>query len=189
MEERNQEVLARVREELERRPHLKSGVLFHMARQIDPAIGTAGPEFFHRLYVLPVRHEQASRAPKQARKRKTQTRQSGTRQRRGVHRPPRRGVADELPQAASRDPAVPREVPEPLDEATDPLEERTEPVEEVREEPGAGRDGSAPPDRRQIRALFLRFAQDLAGAQRPAEIVRVIASVDQYLDQLLPRDR
>jgi hypothetical protein len=37
--------------------------------------------------------------------------------------------------------------------------------------------------RDQVRAIFLRFAEDLSGADQRSDLVRVLASVDQYVDE------
>ena len=51
------------------------------------------------------------------------------------------------------------------------------------------RKGSAGPDangvREAVRASFLKFASDLAGAEVRKEVVRVVAGVDRYVDEVL----
>jgi len=42
---------------------------------------------------------------------------------------------------------------------------------------------TGPTSRDQVRAIFLRFAEDLSGADQRSDLVRVLASVDQYVDE------
>ena len=50
---------------------------------------------------------------------------------------------------------------------------------------GRGRTGGGKPDREAIRATFLRFASDLTAAEARKDLVRVLAGVDRYVDQVV----
>lgn len=43
----------------------------------------------------------------------------------------------------------------------------------------------APPARDAVRAVFLRFASDLAAAEARKDLVKVVAGVDRYVDEVL----
>lgn len=45
--------------------------------------------------------------------------------------------------------------------------------------------GPAAPVREAVRASLLRFASDLAGAEARKDVVRVVAGVDRYVDEVL----
>ena len=47
------------------------------------------------------------------------------------------------------------------------------------------RSGGAAARRDAVRSAFLRFASDLAGAEERKDLVRVVAGVDQYVDEVL----
>jgi hypothetical protein len=57
--ERNDAVIQRVRELLEKYPTLKSKQLLDMAVRMDPALHELSPRSFHARYVLPIRRERA----------------------------------------------------------------------------------------------------------------------------------
>jgi hypothetical protein len=51
---------------------------------------------------------------------------------------------------------------------------------------GPGRPRGARGDSREaVRQVFLRFAQDVAGADTPAALVKLILSVDRYVDEAM----
>lgn len=50
---------------------------------------------------------------------------------------------------------------------------------------GAARSGQAHPARDSIRRILLQFATDIAGAEERKDLVRVLANVDRYVDQVL----
>lgn len=47
------------------------------------------------------------------------------------------------------------------------------------------RPGGAAASREQVRAVFLQFARDFAGAESRSDIVRVMSKVDDYVDQVV----
>ncbi len=57
---------------------------------------------------------------------------------------------------------------------------RRAPQAAARKRGGKGVDG-----REAVRAAFLRFASDLAGAEDRKEVVHVVANVDKYVDEVL----
>ena len=44
---------------------------------------------------------------------------------------------------------------------------------------------SKPKQRSAMRVVFLRFAQDVAGADTPGALVKLIGNVDRYVDEAL----
>ncbi len=50
---------------------------------------------------------------------------------------------------------------------------------------GRSRPARGKPDREAIRATFLRFASDLTAAEARKDLVRVLAGVDRYVDQVV----
>lgn len=50
---------------------------------------------------------------------------------------------------------------------------------------GRGRSAGGKADRDAIRATFLRFASDLTAAEARKDLVRVLAGVDRYVDQVI----
>lgn len=179
MRELSEAVQARVREELERRPELSSGVLYHLAQRIDPAIAALNLKQFHTRYVVPVKHEQA-----RAQREKARTRPS----RRG--RPRRQQGAAEPPTHPVRAPAS--ALPEPSHAAAMPSppaqKRRTPPPQPGAEPPGPPTPSARPPRRavrEQIRAVFVRLARDLTAAESRAEVVQVLAELDRRIDELL----
>ena len=50
---------------------------------------------------------------------------------------------------------------------------------------GRSKPGGGKPDREAIRATFLRFASDLTAAEARKDLVRVLAGVDRYVDQVI----
>src|SRR5262245_14111878 len=61
MAERNQKVLDRVRQELQKAPELGSRQLYELAKKVDAAIGGDSLQQFHARYVLPYRREQSKK--------------------------------------------------------------------------------------------------------------------------------
>ncbi|HEV2130130.1 MAG TPA: hypothetical protein VGR27_03480 [Longimicrobiaceae bacterium] len=187
MAERNEEVFERVREELTKRPNLSTGVLYQMAQGLDPTIGKQNPQQFHTRYVVPIKHEQAAvqRSRKRAGgSRKTKQRQTATpRTRRAAAETQPTTLAPPLveaqPQPAEPQPAEPAPARHRSPRPAVQPERTTRPR---RRENGAG-------ERRRIRAVFLDLAREVAAAESRGEMVEVLRRIDEYIDQVIARQR
>jgi hypothetical protein len=62
MAKRNEQVLDRVRQELNRKPDLGSRALYEKLQDMDPAIKEGTLQQFHARYVLPIKRERAQQA-------------------------------------------------------------------------------------------------------------------------------
>jgi hypothetical protein len=161
--DRNGEVFEHVRRELARRPTLPLGVLHQLALSIDPSI-SQDPRAFHARYVAPLKHEAATA---QRRRRKSRAEKGS---------PPTARTKAPHPATAPASRQAPRAVDAPR-----PASSRAEaPPPPAAPSPRADRD--------RIRSVLFRFAQDLAAADTRAEIVRVLARIDRYVDQAIQPD-
>lgn len=187
MGDRNEEVFAEIRAELDRRPGLPPGVLYQLAVHIDPSVATLQPRQFNLLYVQPARREltrdsvgrsggqsgrkrlRAARPPRPA-----PPAAGAERSAESSARPTARaGAARRAPIAATRP-------------APDPVAGRTRPTSG---EPQAGPASPAPSPPRaphlapeRVREALLAFVHDIAAAERRADLVRVLSQVDDYID-------
>jgi hypothetical protein len=161
--EHKPEVLERVREELEKRPNLAPGVLYHMALQMEPAIREQTVRAFHARYVAPIQHELAAA--------QRRTRKPRRDRKRPVVEPREQETAAEI---RSHEPVA---APEVLQVAAEP--ERQKAVSHARRSPRWPRRPKA--SREQIRSVFLQFARELAGAETRAELVQVLSKLDRYV--------
>ncbi len=189
MAERNEEVFERVREELVKRPNLPTGVLYEMARRIDPLIGEQSPQHFHTRYVVPVKHEQASaqrrqkRGARKARKQQTTAPQAAAPGR-------RRTAVEPEPQPIPAAPPIPEAQPQlaqPPAAEPAPVRRRSRTPQPAAQPASAARrrreDGTG--ERRRVRTLFLEFAREVAAAESRGEMVEVLRRLDHYIDQVV----
>jgi hypothetical protein len=97
MAERNEQVLDRVRQELNKNPGLGSRELYEIAMGVDASIAENSLQQFHARYVLPIKRERAAQGEGRARE--------GGGQRRGKKRSPAKAeaaAAEPSPQAPAR---------------------------------------------------------------------------------------
>lgn len=177
----NAEVLARVREELKKRPKIGSGVLHQMAQWIDPSLGELTTRAFQARYVFPVRYELGISERKTRRQRKPRKK----RQRRAAE--PKREPARTVP-PVSEVPAV-SEVPRVQEIPAAPEGPTAEQGPPLEKSPAGRADRRRAPhdrvDRDRVRAVFLELAQDFAAAESTADIVRVFSRLDEYVDRVV----
>lgn len=66
-----------------------------------------------------------------------------------------------------------------------PPKRRAKAAKKKRKSRGRKREKSGETPRDQVREIFLRFASDLAAAEERKAVVRVVAGVDKYVDEVL----
>ena len=159
MADRNEQVLARVREELSRNPDLGTKELFRRAQEVDASIAELTQQQFQGRYVLPVTRERA------AARRDTEagSQPSARASKRRTASPQRRSTRAERPET-SRTTAKPGAESDAVPE---------------------GRLAS----RVAIRGVFLQFAREFAEAESRSEIVQVLSRVDDYVEQIVGKAR
>lgn len=159
MADRNEQVLARVREELSRNPDLGTKELFRRAQEVDASIAELTQQQFQGRYVLPVTRERAA-ARRDA---ETGSQPSTRASKRRTAPPQRRSTRAERPET-SRTTAQPGAESDAVPEG-----------------------GLA--SRAAIRGVFLQFAREFAEAESRSEIVQVLSRVDDYVEQIVGKAR
>jgi hypothetical protein len=160
MAERNEQVLDRVRQELNKNPALGSRELYDIAMGVDASIAENSLQQFHARYVLPIKRERAAEraggaATPAARPRKT----APQRKAKAAEARPRRRGAQAAEPAAAAAPAA-------------------EPVRRRRRRRGG-------PDREQVRSVFMQSARDFANAESRGDIVQILSDVDRYVNKVV----
>jgi hypothetical protein len=169
MAERNEQVLERVRQQLNRQSDLGSRQLFEMAQEMDPSMAEMSLPQFHARYVLPIKREQAAQrkgeeAPRQPRKAGRTSRRAEAA---GQEEPTSREEPTKQRRRA-RQAAEPARAEAPVPQAA--------PAAEAQPAQQANRD--------QIRSVFLEFALEFSQAESKTEIVKVLSKLDRYIDRI-----
>jgi len=169
MAQRNEQVLDRVRQELDRQPELGSRQLFEIAKEMEPAMEENSLAQFHARYVLPIKREHAvKRAEKQGggapsgkkAASKKQTKQPDPQPpKKASSRSKKSGDTAEAPSAGQAQPAAAARGGESAEQSS------------------AGRE--------QVRVVLMEFALEVAQAESRTDIVEVLRKVDGYVDKVL----
>lgn len=161
----DEKVMAMVEAELAKNPDTGSSDLFEMAKAEEPSIGELSLRQFHARYPLQVKRRAAaaaSAAPgKKAASKKARSRKAASKK------------APTKTKAAKKTKAV-REKPEPKAAARGGRRRR-------------GLLGRREPldPREAVRGILMRFATELASADAKADVVKVLAGADRYVDEVI----
>jgi hypothetical protein len=160
MAERNEQVLDRVRQELNNNPALGSRDLYDIAMGVDASIAENSLQQFHARYVLPIKRERAAA--------------EGAGGSRSAERPRRSGQR----RTKATPEARPRRRAAQTTESTPAAASSGEPARRRRRRRGG-------PDREQVRAVFMQFARDFANAESRGDIVQILSDVDRYVNKVV----
>ncbi len=169
MAEQNEQVMAMVRRELERRPDVDLRELYARAQEIDPAIGDLDIRQFNARYPLQVKRA----------RRGSSARQEGAREQRATRGRRTRTAGQGRTAGGSR-----------RGQAGRAEQARTAEQSAATEEAGTSttrrrRRRGGEPNREAIRGVLLQFASDFAQAETRSEIVSVLSNVDTYVDDVV----
>jgi hypothetical protein len=155
MAERREKVYEFVKQELSKNSEVGSRDLFERAKQLDRAVASDSMQQFHARYFLPARREVNPGGGGGGRA--ARGRQTAARARRG-----RRGAG-----AATG-------------EAAPPAKQRDGAARRGRKAAGSAEGVN----RDEVRALLLKFAQELTDAESRSGLVKVLGRVDDYVNRI-----
>ncbi len=179
MAEIDDKVMAFVEETLKKSPKIKLADLFEKAKEVSASIGKLSKRQFNARYPLQVKRRKSQSARPKGKTAKATGGKRGARAKAsdtGSAAPkakgrPRKTKAASPPAktAAPKAPKAPAKRRKPA--------RRPAPAIPAVPAPAGNRD--------QVRQIFLQFATDITGAEERKHLVKVLASVDRYVDQVL----
>ena len=152
-------VMEMVEAELAKNPSISSEELYKRAQDVDASIGDLNLRQFHARYPLQVKRRAARAGKATAEAAKVEAPKAETTRAESAPAAPRRGRRAEQPKPRRRS---------------------------LRRQPTAPEPPAATPtiNREVIRAALLQFAEAVAAADDAAELVKVVGSVERYVDRV-----
>jgi hypothetical protein len=176
----NEKVLAAVEAALKKNPDASNAELFVLAKGVSRSIGKLSKRQFHAQYPLQVKRlkklaakpaKAATKAAKPAAKKaaKKKAAKAAPKKAAAKKAAPKKAAAKKAPRKSAKK-VIRTAITRAAKRATGPRRPRAT----------AGASG-----REEVRATLLSFASDLAAAEARADVVRVVASVDRYVDRVM----
>lgn len=155
----DEKVMAQVERELEKNPDLGSSDLFEKMKAKYPSIGELSVRQFHARYPLQVKRRKSASSGSTGTRKKTSSKKTSSKKTSARKGGRKRSAAKKSAAKAPRS-------------------------------RGRSARPAAPQDTREaVRAALMRFATELASAEAKAEVVKVLAGADRYVDEVIEAAR